>query len=126
MRVINFEDSGSKHSDIKKVLRQCGIGDIAWVRNMSDGLNMMEEAQKAEKPFDLVITDMHYQLTPSGKDDLNAGEKLISELKERGNGVKIIVCSSRNIRIKDIYGCVWYSKLGDWESDLEELVKKLK
>ena len=125
MKVINFEDKGAKHADINKILRECGVDDSEWVRNMSDGLKMMEEAEKDGDPFDLVITDMHYQLTPFGKDDLHAGEKLISELKKRGSNAKIIVCSSSRLRIKNIYGCVWYSEMGDWESDLKKLIKGL-
>ena len=37
----------------------------------------------------------------------------------------IIVCSSLNEKIPNIYGNVWYQENRDWESELLDLIKKI-
>ena len=125
MKVINIEDNVFKHSAICKVLKQCGINEIEWSRNLADALNTIDKAYSMSEPFDLIITDMHYPLSPLGRDDWDAGEKLISEMEKRGAADRVIICSSRNLRYPEIYGSLWYSELSDWEFGLKRLVEKL-
>ena len=47
-------------------------------------------------------------------------------LKERGIDTKVIICSSLNIKIREAYGCIWYSRISAWEMELLELMNQLK
>ena len=46
-------------------------------------------------------------------------------LQERGNQTNIIVCSSRNMKLPGVYGCIWYSEISDWEEELCDLVREM-
>ena len=48
MRILNLEDSVSKHSEICAVLLSCGIKaeDIVWVTNLMDGIDKIKELIK--------------------------------------------------------------------------------
>lgn len=64
------------------------------------------------KPYDLIITDMWYPEKPGGR-DTDSGEALIKEVKERGWGIPIILCSSVNYHFPGILGSVHYSENED-------------
>ena len=51
------------------------------------------------------------------------GLKMLKE--EQGNQTKIIVCSSRNMKLPGVYGCIWYSEISDWEEELCDLVREM-
>lgn len=86
---------------------------------------MLEEAESVGEPFDLIITDMHFPMRSEAVSDTEAGEKLVQILQEQGNRTNIIVCSSRNMKLLGVYGCIWYSKISDWEEELYDLVKTM-
>ena len=110
MKVLNFEDSVYKANAIRKVLNQCGVAKIELVSNVEDGLQMLKNAEDAGAPFDLIITDMHYPMKQGAVSDTEAGEKLVQLLQEQGKQTKVIVCSSRNMKLPGVYGCIWYSE----------------
>ena len=89
-----------------------------------DGVEALEIFKR--KPIDLIITDMHYPMRKGEEGDFDAGEKLLGILKERGIDTKVIICSSLNIKIREAYGCIWYSRISDWEMELLELMNQLK
>ena len=118
MKVLNFEDSVYKANAIRKILgNRCGVASVEQVSNVEDGLKMLKDAESAGEPFDLIITDMHFPM--------RAGEKLVQILQERGNQTNIIVCSSRNMKLPGVYGCIWYSEISDWEEELCDLVREM-
>ncbi len=127
MRILNFEDDVYKANDIKKVLNdRCGVIDVTQVDNVEEGLELLIQEKEAGNPFDLIITDMHYPMRKGEEGDFDAGEKLLGILKERGINTKVIICSSLNIKIREAYGCIWYSRISDWEMELLELMNQLK
>ena len=93
---------------------------------MEEGLELLIQEKEAGNPFDLIITDMHYSMRKGEEGDFDAGEKLLGILKERGIDTKVIICSSLNIKIREAYGCIWYSRISDWEMELLELMNQLK
>jgi hypothetical protein len=64
MKVINLEDNVLKHHAISRALDNMRITDIAWVKNVDDGIRLIEDAAGNGNPFDLAITDMQYYLHP--------------------------------------------------------------
>ena len=68
MRILHLEDSPAKYTDIRAVLLSCGIrpDDIVWVKNLTDGIFELKEAEKGGNHFDLAITDMYYPVEPGG------------------------------------------------------------
>lgn len=127
MKVLNFEDSVYKANAIRKILcNRWGVTSVEQVSNVEDGLRMLKEAENAGEPFDLIITDMHFAMRPGAVSDTEAGEKLVQILQEQGNQTKIIVCSSRNMKLPGVYGCIWYSEISDWEEELCDLVREMR
>lgn len=123
MKVLNLEDTATKHVDICKVLNKSGITDIDWVKNLEGGIALLQENPEV---YDLVITDMYYPLIPGGPEAV-AGDVLIHKMKEELQlNIPIIVCSSARYRNENIFGAVHYSEKSDWERLLQELVDSLK
>jgi hypothetical protein len=126
MKLIHLEDDSIKHATIKRVLNDMRITDITWVKNVEDGMEEIEGAIKNGEPFDLAITDMQYYLRKGEGINPDAGDIFISRISEKHIDLPIIMCSSFNLRYKEIYGCVWYSDNNDWQSELRELVKGMR
>lgn len=125
MRVLNLEDSAAKHSSIKKELREIGVTDMEWARNLEEGVSKIEQAIEKDVPFELVVTDMNFPLKRGEKSYGKAGEEVIKELKKREIGIPVILCSSVRYRVPGMYGCVHYSERADWENELRELIQKM-
>ena len=115
MKVLNFEDSVYKANAIRKILgNRCSVASVEQVSNVEDGLKMLKDAENAGEPFNLIITDMHFPMRSGAISDTDAG-----------NQTKIIVCSSRNMKLPGVYGCIWYSEISDWEEELCDLVREM-
>ena len=126
MKVLNFEDSVYKANAIRKILgNRCSVASVEQVSNVEDGLKMLKDAENAGEPFNLIITDMNIPMRSGAISDTEAGEKLVQILQEQGNQTKIIVCSSRNMKLPGVYGCIWYSEISDWEEELCDLVREM-
>jgi CheY-like chemotaxis protein len=116
MRVLNLEDNALKHTKIERVVRSCGVTDLAWARNFEDGMEMLDES------VDLIITDMQFPMQRGAEDNPEAGERVIEEVRKRGLSTRVIVCSSVKYRIPEADGCVWYSDLSEWQQELKKLI----
>lgn len=125
MLILNVEDDAFKHNDICKVLNGCGRMEIEWVMDLETGLNALSKSMESDKKYDLIITDMYYPLTPSGRED-EAGEIFIRKANEMGSKTPIILCSSLSYVIPGIYGTLHYSDRTDWEGELREMIRNLK
>lgn len=125
MKVLNFEDSVYKANAIRKVLNQCGVAKIELVSNVEDGLQMLKNAEDTGDPFDLIITDMHYPMKQELLVIRRREKSWFSFLQEQGKQTKVIVCSSRNMKLPGVYGCIWYSEISDWEEELCDLVREM-
>ena len=125
MKILNFEDSVYKANAICKVVNPCGVAKIELVSNVEDGLQKLKNAEDTGDPFDLIIPDMHYPMKQGAVSDTEAGKKLVQLLQEQGKQTKVIVCSSRNMKLPGVYGCIWYSEISDWEEELCDLVREM-
>lgn len=101
------------------------MASVEQVSNVEDGLQMLKDAENAGDPFDLIITDMHFPMRSGAISDTEAGEKLVQILQEQGNQTNIIVCSTRNMKLPGVYGCIWYSEISAWEEELCDLVREM-
>lgn len=124
-KTLYFEDDPEKLWEVSDLLDQAGIrADTA--ADLQSGLQKWEEAVTAGEPYGLVLTDMQFPLTPGGPICTDAGSQVIARLREKQDRVPVIVCSSVQYRVPDALGCVWYSPLRPWRSDLLRLLQTIK
>lgn len=123
-KIINIEDSVGKHWDINRALAWNRYPEAELATNAETGIAMIEKAIADGKPYDLLITDMHYSV--NGVDDTKAGLYVIEELKRRGIEIPVIVCSSVRYDIPEIVGCVFYNRSRDLSWDFREVLSKLR
>lgn len=124
MKVLNIEDDAFKHNDICKVLTSCGVNTVYWEKNYEDGWKAIKNAEDAEKPYDLIITDMYYPREAGGREEAS-GEWIIQKVIDQELKVPVILCSSVNLRFSEIFGYVYYNRIRNWEDDLKLLINKL-
>lgn len=122
MHILHIEDNVFKHRDICNVLQTCGKVEIAWAKNLEEGIEMIQRSVEDSRQYDIIITDMYYPLVQGGA-EVEAGELLIQKIREMGLVIPVILCSSADIRMQGILGTVHYSEREDWESELRKLVK---
>ncbi|MCD8217117.1 MAG: hypothetical protein LUD01_03575 [Clostridiales bacterium] len=122
-KVINIEDNAIKHSKIKRELGKSGIKSVAWARNAESGIEMIQMAIDSGEPFDLLVSDMHFDYF--GSEDMDAGEKTMHKLWEMGIQIPVIFCSSQNWKIPGSVGTVFYNPNRDWEDDLKMLLDRI-
>ncbi len=125
MKILNIEDDSFKHYDICNVIKSCCAAEIEWAKNLKEGIEKIEEAQGLMEMFNLVITDMYYPFE-KGEKEINAGEILIQKMTEMKIKVPIILCSSANFCIPEIFGTIHYSQNENWEDELRNLILKVK
>lgn len=127
MYILNLEDNVFKHHDICKAIERGSFQNlrIDHVGNLKDGIERIKEQNEIEKPYDLIITDMWYP-EMSGGGDSASGEKLIQIVNEQGLDIPVILCSSVKYRFPQILGSVHYAENEEWETEIIDLIKKLK
>lgn len=123
-RVLNIEDTVFKHIAIKRALNKAGVGFVDNATTGDKGFEMIEISIKEGNPYDLIITDMHFSIY--GQDDVQAGMKVIEELKRRGIEIPVVVCSSVRYNIPEAVECIFYNeKSRDIDADISEMLKQL-
>lgn len=123
-KIINIEDTMSKHLAIFRALKKCGITEVVQAKTAEAGLAEIERAIREGNPYDLLITDMHFSV--NGTDDTQAGMYVIEQLRKKEIDIPIAVCSSLRFQIEGIEGCIYYNeRSGDLDSDVQELIKRL-
>lgn len=124
-RVLNIEDTAMKHVAIVRALNKARIGLIDHAMTGDIGLELVEKAIAEGKPYDLIITDMHFPIY--GEIDPEAGMKVIEELQNRGIRIPIAVCSSiRYANIPGVVQCIYYNeKLANVDDEIRELIEKI-
>ena len=125
MRVLNIEDTPTKHRAIRDVLESCRITDIDCERNLADGVARYKEALAAGNPYDLLITDMWYP-PEKGVGEDRCGDKLVEMAIREHWDVPILVCSNQNYNYPEILGTLFYSENVDWEGQLRGYVEQIK
>ena len=124
-KVLNIEDTAFKHIAIKRALNKAGVLFVDEAATGDKGLAMIETSIAEGNPYDLVITDMHFPIY--GEDDVQAGMKVIHELKRRGIEIPVVVCSSLRYNIPEVVECIFFNqKSRDIDADIREMLKKIK
>lgn len=125
-RVINIEDSMSKHVAVCRALNNCGITDIDHAVTASEGLAMIEEAISQGNPYTLLVLDMYFPLSPRER-MTQAGVYVMEQLNNKGIVIPIIICSSVRLVIPEVVGCIHYNEWnGDLNADMHEMIEKVK
>ena len=109
---------------VQNIVQNIGAAFIEITKGVNCYFDL-KDAENAGEPFDLIITDMHFPMRSGAISDTEAGEKLVQILQEKGNQTNIIVCSTRNMKLPGVYGCIWYSEISDWEEELCDLVREM-
>lgn len=125
LKTLYFEDDPDKLWEVSNVLERAGI-QADHAADLQNGLQKWEEATASGEPYELILTDMQFPLAPADPVCVNAGERVIARLREKQDPVPVIVCSSVPYRIPEIHGCVWYSPLRPWQSELLRLIQTAK
>lgn len=124
-KVLNIEDTVFKHIAIKRALNKAGVPFVDEAATGDKGLAMIEKSIAEGNPYDLVITDMHFPIY--GEDDVQAGMKVIHELKRRGIEIPVVVCSSLRYNIPEVVECIFFNqKSRDIDADIREMLKKIR
>ena len=121
-RVLNFEDLPTKHVAVRRALERCGVPYIDHADNAVEGLDMIEAAIAAGKPYDVIVSDMYFPISKGGM-EAQSGMYVIEELEARGIKTPVIVCSSARMVIPEIVGCIHYSSRNDLDADMREMIE---
>ncbi len=121
MKVLIIDDSSIKAIEIKRALERNQFTEFVIVDNQADALKLL-----SKNSFDLIVSDMHYPLSKGVEADTEAGFKLIQALNDNNIATPVIICSSLNWNIPDIFGVVWYNKNRDLYWDFREILTDFK
>lgn len=124
MKILYFEDSPEKYWDVSNALARIGL-QAEQTDNLRDGFQKWEKAAAAGEPYQLILTDMQFPLTPSGVICDEAGDAVIARFCTQESRVPVIVCSSVRYSVPAAHGCVWYSPLRPWQNDLLRLIQTI-
>lgn len=125
LRAIIVEDSILKAMDIRKALGFNGIKDVSIVPDQEKLWQEIYQGGEGGEPVGLIVTDMHYPMAAGEAPDEEAGMKLLARMEREGIHIPVIICSSKNYRIPEALGCVWYNKLNDIALDFREVLALL-
>ncbi len=123
-RILYVEDNTSKYMDIVSYFKRMGYSDIEWADNSEKAFAAIRKAKEEGRAFDLYLFDMHFEY--DHKDDRDAGEKLMHDVRAAGDETPIIFVSSDNWKVPGAIGNIWYLPQRDWEEEAEDLMAKLK
>ena len=126
MKILILKDSNEKYMALVRVLKRCGEENVSWVDNRADGLALLQEAAQSGKPYDLAITDMHYPPAPDAPSEFDCGRRLPVMLAENGLSVKTVLCSSVRYQVPGFDACLWFVRSSDWESELRDILQRLR
>ncbi|MDR6569257.1 response regulator [Chitinophaga ginsengisegetis] len=103
-KVLIAEDHESVNISLQKTLEELAITDIAHAYYCDDALYRITQAVKAERSFDLLITDLSFA-QDDHKQLLSGGTELIAAAREVQPDLKILVFSleSRQVVIDLLY-----------------------
>ena len=122
-KVLNIEDTMSKHVDIVRALNRCGVLNVVHAATAVEALDMIEKAIEGGMPYHAIVSDMYFPISPGGM-ETQAGMYVIEELEARGIDVPIIVCSSARMVIPEIIGCIHYNPYrNDLDADMREMIE---
>ena len=122
-KVLNIEDTMSKHVDIVRALNRCGVPNVVHAATAVEALDMIEKAIEGGMPYHAIVSDMYFPISSGGM-ETQAGMYVIEELEARGIDIPIIVCSSARMVIPEIVGCIHYNPYrNDLDADMREMIE---
>lgn len=127
-RVLNIEDTMSKHVAIRRSLGKCGVSDniIEHATTAIEGLSKLDIAIEENNPYSLIVLDMYFPISP-GERMTQAGMYVLEELKKRNLNLPVIICSSVRLYIPEVVGCIYYNEWkGDLDGDMREMIDIVK
>ncbi len=127
-RVLNIEDTMSKHVAIRRSLGKCGINDniIDHATTAMEGLERIDAAIEDNNPYSVIVLDMYFPIS-QGERMTQAGMYVLEELKKRNLNIPVIICSSVRLYIPDVVGCIYYNEWkGDLDGDMREMIEIVK
>lgn len=125
-KVLNIEDTMSKHVAVLRSLNKCGISNVEHTTTATYGIAMIEAAIEEGNPYDLLVLDMYFPLSP-GERMTQAGLYVMEELEAKGIEIPIIICSSVRLNIPEVVGCIHYNEFrGDLDGDMREMVERVR
>lgn len=127
-RVLNIEDTMSKHVAIRRSLGKCGVSDniIEHATTAIEGLSKLDIAIEENNPYSLIVLDMYFPISP-GERMTQAGMYVLEELKKRNLTLPVIICSSVRLYIPEVVGCIYYNEWkGDLDGDMREMIDIVK
>lgn len=122
-RILYIEDNTLKLMSVMKFLRSMDIPQIDTAGNAEKAVKMIVQAHHENRDYDLIVSDMHFDFY--GKDDIEAGEKTMKLIREKGIDTPIIFCSSQNWKIPGAVGNIFYNERRDWETEARALFQEL-
>lgn len=122
-RILNIEDDMGKHWAINRALDWNGCPVAEHAATAEEGIRMIEQAIAENKPYELLVTDMHFNC--NGVNDTRAGLYVIKELENRKIKIPIILCSSVRYNIPTISGCIFYNPSQDLNWDFREILNRI-
>lgn len=123
-RVLNIEDNTSKQFAIKRALNKNGVEIVETASTAEKGIKLIEQASVNNQSYDLLVTDMEFPVADIIRK--NAGEYVISQLRQKGIDIPIVVCSSERLvkKHRDIDYIYYNERSGDIDGDIREIVRK--
>lgn len=109
--------------DLFRFLRNQNVKRIEWAMDAEKAMRIISDSMSTE-PFDLILSDMHFNYY--GKDDRNAGVKLLCLIQEKGYSIPLVFCSSQNWKIEGALGNIFYNPNRNWEIEAEQLIHDLR
>jgi two-component system capsular synthesis response regulator RcsB len=94
-KVLIAEDHESANISIQKTLEELKVEEVDKVFYCDDALSKIIIAQKAGKPYDLLISDLYFE--PDGRPQkIAGGAKLIPAAREVQPELKVLIFSAEN------------------------------
>lgn len=125
-RVLNIEDTMTKHVAVCRSLNKCGIRSIDHAPTATEGLEMIDAAIAEGNPYSLLVLDMYFPIAPRER-MTQAGLYVMEELQNKKIDIPIIICSSVRLSIPEVVGCIYYNEWrGDLDADMREMIEKVR
>jgi len=94
-KILIAEDQEMANISLQKTLISLGIENPEYVYYCDDALTWIKNALKAEQPYDLLITDLHF-LEDHNEQKIIGGAELIKAAKQVQPNLKTLVFSAEN------------------------------
>lgn len=103
-KVLIAEDHETANLSVQKTVQELQIGHIDYVYYCDDALKKIGLAKAKEKPYDLLITDLHFE-SDGTQQNIKDGTELIAVVRKAYPGVMILVFSAepRAAVIENLY-----------------------